>query len=58
MFLIKKIIKALKGDESLLLILPKEVFSEIKIENGDLLEYVVQDNKLIVNRIDLGLDNQ
>ncbi|CAN5865468.1 hypothetical protein BH23THE1_BH23THE1_13570 [soil metagenome] len=50
---LKSIIKVLKGEESLLLILPKEVNTEINIEHGDLLEYNVQDNKLIITRIDL-----
>jgi bifunctional DNA-binding transcriptional regulator/antitoxin component of YhaV-PrlF toxin-antitoxin module len=51
-------VRALSGNESLLLIFPKEVTSHLKIEHEDLLEYSVQDNKLIVKRIDLELDNR
>lgn len=49
-----KIIKALKGEESLLLIFPKDVNSELNIENCDLLEYMIKDKEIIIKKINLG----
>jgi hypothetical protein len=48
------IIKALEGDESLLLILPKDACRELDIENQDWLKYEVKDRELIIRKIDFG----
>ncbi len=47
-------IKALEGDESLLLILPKEVSMELDIADQDWLRYKVMDGKLVIKKAEAG----
>jgi len=51
MFSIKNITKALKGNESLLLILPKEISAELNIADQDLLEYEVKGMQIVINKL-------
>ena len=49
---LKSIIRALKGDESLLLILPKEVGIALGIANQDLLKFEVKDKQqLLITKV-------
>ncbi len=51
---IKKIIKALEGDESLLLVLPKEVSMELDIADQDWLRYKVMNGELVIRKVEAG----
>ncbi len=51
MQLLNKIVKALKGEESLLLILPKEVSNDLAISDQDLLKYEVKNGQLLITKI-------
>ena len=48
-----KIIKALKGDESLLLILPKDAGSQLDIAHQDLLKFEIKNGRLIIKKIEV-----
>ena len=48
----EKTIRALKGDESLLLILPKEVSEKLNIVHQDWLQYDIKKGKLVIRRLD------
>ncbi len=50
---LKNFIKALIGEESLLLILPKDVSKELGIENQDRLQYEVKNQELVIKRIEI-----
>ncbi len=50
---LKNFIKALIGEESLLLILPKDVSKELGIENQDRLQYEVKNRELVIKRIEI-----
>jgi bifunctional DNA-binding transcriptional regulator/antitoxin component of YhaV-PrlF toxin-antitoxin module len=54
MLVTNNIIKALKGNESLLLILPKEAGIELGIANHDWLKYEIKDSEIIIRKIDFG----
>ncbi len=51
---IKNIIKALEGDESLLLVLPKEVSMELDIADQDWLRYSVKNGELVIKKVEAG----
>ena len=51
---IKNIIKALEGDESLLLVLPKEVSMELDIADQDWLRYKVKNGELVIKKVEAG----
>ena len=51
---IKNIIKALEGNESLLLVLPKEVSMELDIADQDWLRYKVMDGALVIKKVEPG----
>jgi hypothetical protein len=51
---IKNIIKALEGNESLLLVLPKEVSMELDIADQDWLRYKVMDGELVIKKVEPG----
>ncbi len=51
---IKNIIKALEGDESLLLVLPKEVSMELDIADQDWLRYSVMNGELVIKKVEAG----
>jgi len=51
MLSIHKVVKALKGDESLLLILPKEVSAELDIVNQEWLQYEVRNQELVIKKL-------
>lgn len=52
MFSVSNIVKALRGEESLLLILPKEVGIELHIANQDLLKFEVKDKQqLLITKV-------
>ena len=46
-----KPIKVLKGAESLLLILPKELGNKLDIENQEMLKVVVRNKELVIKKI-------
>ncbi len=48
---LNQIVKALKGEESLLLIFPKEVGAELDIANQDLLKYEINGRELVIKKI-------
>jgi hypothetical protein len=48
------IIKALEGDQSLLLILPKHACRELDIANQDWLKFEIKNRELIIKKIDFG----
>lgn len=54
MVLLPNIVRVLKGEESLLLILPKKVNLELKIDHRDLLEYRIYNDKIIIQKINPG----
>jgi hypothetical protein len=49
---IKNIIKALEGNESLLLVFPKEVSMELYIADQDWLQYEVKDGQLVIKKVE------
>ncbi len=51
---LKNIIKALEGDESLLLVLPKEVSMELDIADQDWLGYKVMNGELVIRKVEAG----
>ncbi len=51
---LSNIIKALEGDESILLILPKDACRELDIANQDLLKFEIKNSELIIKKIDFG----
>jgi hypothetical protein len=52
MFILKNIVKALRGEESLLLLLPKEVGTELNIANQDLLKFEIKDKQqLLITKV-------
>lgn len=48
------IIKALEGDQSLLLILPKYASRELGIANQDWLKFEIKNMEIIIKKIDFG----
>ncbi len=46
------IIKALKGNESLLLIFSKDAINELGIADEDLLEFQIRNKELVIKKID------
>jgi bifunctional DNA-binding transcriptional regulator/antitoxin component of YhaV-PrlF toxin-antitoxin module len=48
---IKNTIKVLKGDESLLFILPKEVAKKMEIANQEWLTFEVRNKELVIKKI-------
>jgi bifunctional DNA-binding transcriptional regulator/antitoxin component of YhaV-PrlF toxin-antitoxin module len=46
------IIKALKGSESLLLVLPKEVSAELNIANQDWLKFEIKNRQIVIKKIE------
>ncbi len=51
---LNNIIKALEGDESLLLVLPKEVSMELDIADQDWLRYKVMNGELVIRKVEAG----
>lgn len=53
MFILGNIVKALRGEETLLLILPKEAGKELNIVDQDLLKYeIIKDgHQLVITKI-------
>jgi antitoxin component of MazEF toxin-antitoxin module len=51
-------IKALKGELSLLLILPKEVSNKLDIVNQDLLKFEVKNRELVIKKIEISEKDQ
>ena len=51
---IKNIIKALEWNESLLLVLPKEVSMELDIADQDWLRYKVMNGELVIKKVEAG----
>jgi antitoxin component of MazEF toxin-antitoxin module len=51
-------IKALKGELSLLLILPKEVSNKLDIVNQDLLKFEVKNRELVIKKIEIAEKDQ
>jgi antitoxin component of MazEF toxin-antitoxin module len=49
-----KPIKVLKGAESLLLILPKELGNKLDIENQEMLKVIVRNKELVIKKISDG----
>jgi antitoxin component of MazEF toxin-antitoxin module len=49
--IIDNIVKALKGAESLLLILPKDAANKLNIENHDYLKFEVRNRELVIKKI-------
>jgi hypothetical protein len=48
------LIKSLIGEESLLLILPKKVGTELNIENWDWLKFEVENRQLVIKKLEIG----
>jgi hypothetical protein len=44
------VVKALEGDQSLLLVLPKEVAAKMGIANQDWLRYEVKNGELVITK--------
>jgi antitoxin component of MazEF toxin-antitoxin module len=51
-------IKALEGELSLLLILPKEVSNKLDIVNQDLLKFEVKNRELVIKKIEIAEKDQ
>jgi antitoxin component of MazEF toxin-antitoxin module len=51
---INNFIKALKGEVSLLLILPNEVSSELHIANQDWLKFEIKNSQLVIKKLEVG----
>jgi antitoxin component of MazEF toxin-antitoxin module len=51
-------IKALEGELSLLLILPKEVSNKLDIVNQDLLKFEVKNRELVIKKIEISEKDQ
>ena len=47
------LIKSLIGEESLLLILPKKVSSELNIVNQDWLKFEVKNKQLVIKKLEI-----
>ena len=52
------IIQALKGSESLLPVLPKEVSAELNIANWDWLEFEIRNRQIVIQKIEIAEKNQ
>lgn len=48
---LNNIVKALEGDESLLLVLPKEVAIRMDIADQDWLKYEIMNGNLVINKV-------
>jgi hypothetical protein len=49
---IKNIIKALEGEESLLLVLPKKVSIDLDIDDQDWLKYELKNGQIIIGKVE------
>ncbi len=49
-----KLIVALKGNESLLLVLPVEVSNHLNIENHESLKFEVKNREIVIKKIKIG----